>query len=70
MVETQGNRPLILIARGRQTRIVQIQDIWRIDDEWWHRPISRYYYQVVLADGTSRAIYHDLIAGSWYAQAY
>ncbi|MDQ3780751.1 MAG: hypothetical protein M3354_09440 [Chloroflexota bacterium] len=53
-----------------QRRILQIQDTWRIDDEWWRAPIARRYYLVLLEDDSLRTIYHDLVTGQWYAQAY
>ena len=49
-------------------RIVQIREVWRIDDEWWRRPISRLYHQVVLDDGRMVVLYRDLIDDKWYLQ--
>jgi hypothetical protein len=52
-------------------RIAGVQEMWRIDDEWWReRPISRLYYQVLLQDGVALTLYHDLIDGCWYEQRY
>jgi hypothetical protein len=51
-------------------RIVRIQDVWCIDDEWWRDPIARRYYQVVIESGALRTIYHDLIANAWFEQRY
>jgi hypothetical protein len=52
-------------------RITQVQDRWRIDDEWWReRPISRLYHQVLLQDGVMLTLYHDLVDGRWYEQRY
>ena len=48
--------------------VVSIHQIWKIDDEWWRRPISRLYYQVVLENGKMMTLYRDLTDGSWYAQ--
>ena len=63
--------PTVLIDRGRH-RIAEIQDTWRIDDEWWRgeRPLSRRYYRVVLTTGEIRTIYHDREEDAWYAQGY
>jgi len=49
-------------------QVVQIREVWRIDDEWWRRPISRLYHQVVLDDGGMVVLYRDLIDGRWYLQ--
>jgi len=49
--------------------VAEVQDRWRIDDEWWReRAISRLYQAVLLADGTLVVLYHDLIEGGWYEQ--
>ena len=63
-------RPTALVERGRHRRIEQVQDRWRIDDEWWRGPISRRYYQLVLDDGSLRTVYQDLVDGRWYEQGY
>jgi hypothetical protein len=65
-----GGYPAALVD-GHHPRLVRVQDTWRIDDEWWRDPIARSYYHVVmLDDGTLRTIYHDLVDGRWYEQAY
>ena len=54
---------------GRQGRRVEaVRETWRIDDEWWRRPISRLYYSVVLENGKSVTLYRDLVDGGWYVQ--
>jgi hypothetical protein len=64
-------------ARGRPVRIVDgrlgrrveaVRETWRIDDEWWRRPISRLYHSVVLENGKSVTLYLDLVEGGWYMQ--
>ena len=49
-------------------RVEAVRERWRIDDEWWRQPISREYRAVVLDDGRPITLYHDLLAGAWYAQ--
>ncbi len=66
----EGENPAVLIEGKRRIRVAQVQDSWRIDDEWWRNPISRRYYQIVLEDGTVRTVYHDLVSDSWHEQAY
>lgn len=58
------------IVRQTPQRVAAIQDVWRIDDEWWREPISRRYFQIVLETGEIRTIYHDLISDEWYEQWY
>lgn len=49
-------------------RVVQIREIWRIDDEWWREPVSRLYVDAVLENGRTLVLYRDLIRGGWYVQ--
>lgn len=59
-------------VRGKQRQAVTtIEDRWRIDDEWWRTgPISRLYYNVLLASGQRLVLYKDLNTGGWYRQDY
>ena len=57
------------IVLGRRTRRVSvIRERWRIDDEWWRRPLSRDYATVVLDDGRPLTVYRDLVEGGWWVQ--
>ena len=68
--EAPSSLPLAVKTPRRQD-IKAIEDRWRIDDEWWRRePISRLYYEVVLASGQWLVVYKDLIDNSWYKQSY
>lgn len=46
----------------------QVRESWRIDDEWWRRPVSRLYHTVILEGGTLVTVYRDLNDGRWYLQ--
>jgi hypothetical protein len=69
-VEADGEgRPVAVTLNGRRLRVVQVQDTWRIDDEWWRqRPVSRLYYEVALEDGRVATVYRDLVNGRWWRQ--
>jgi hypothetical protein len=61
----------VRMKRSFQGRIATIEDRWRIDDEWWRAaPLSRLYYNVLLASGQRLVLYKDLITGEWYQQEY
>ncbi len=65
----EDGEPLRVRLPGRPSRRVEaVRERWRIDDEWWRRPISRDYRAVVLDDGRALTLYHDLLDGSWYVQ--
>ena len=69
VVADERGLPLEVVRRGRQ-RVTAIQDVWRIDDEWWREPISRRYFRVLLDGSEIRTIYHDLINDEWFEQWY
>jgi hypothetical protein len=52
----------------RVGRVAAIREVWRIDDEWWRRPISRLYHEVILENGRILTLYLDLIEGGWWVQ--
>jgi hypothetical protein len=60
--------PVMVVHGRRRLRVEVVRETWRIDDEWWRRPISRIYHTVVLEDGKSVTIYQDLAAGGWFMQ--
>ncbi len=56
-------------APATQSRCVEeVLEIWRIDDEWWRRPISRRYVEVVLEGGAHVVLFEDLVTGDWFCQ--
>jgi hypothetical protein len=48
--------------------VASVRESWRIDDEWWRRPISRLYHDVVMESGQPVILYRDLVDGGWYVQ--
>jgi hypothetical protein len=69
-VEDNHDRPIAVLRHGRRLFVEKVQERWRIDDEWWRRPISRLYYQVLVAGGEVVTIFKDLETGEWYQQQY
>jgi len=58
--------PTVVQLRGRPSReVAQIRERWRIDDEWWRRPIARIYYDLVLDNGRSMVLYFDELESHW-----
>jgi hypothetical protein len=58
----------VIVRHGRRLAVTAIQEIWRIDDEWWRERISRRYYLLLLEHGIVCTIYRDLVSDSWYEQ--
>jgi hypothetical protein len=67
--ETAGNPTCVQTSAG-PVEIESIRERWRIDDEWWRRPISRMYYQILLTSGDQLTIFKDLETGQWFQQQY
>ena len=65
----EGGDPEFVRLPGKTARkVIAVRDRWRIDDEWWRKPISREYRSIVLDDGRVLMLFHDLVAGAWYVQ--
>lgn len=64
-----AGEPVFVRLPGKTARKIETtREIWRIDDEWWRQPISREYRTVILDDGRSLTLYHDLLNRHWFAQ--
>ncbi len=59
------------VGGKRRQAVAAIEDRWRIDDEWWRaEPVTRLYYNALLASGQRLVLYKDLATGGWYEQDY
>ncbi len=67
--EDDDGRPLAVNQKGRIMKIASIDDLWRIDEEWWReKPITRMYYQLTAEGGGRLTVFQDLTDGNWYRQ--
>ncbi|MGD0780677.1 MAG: hypothetical protein ABR954_07895 [Dehalococcoidales bacterium] len=70
-VEEDASGFPLAVKGKRRLSITSIEDRWRLDDEWWRaEPVSRLYYNVLLASGQRLVLYKDLVSGVWYEQEY
>lgn len=60
--------PIRVRLEGRSRSVAHVRESWRIDDEWWRRPVSRWYLTLVLDDGALVTVYRNLTGGGWYLQ--
>ncbi len=61
--------PRVLVERRGRMSVERTVDSWLVEDEWWRDvPVVRRYHRVVLANGTQRTLYQDLVTGDWFAQ--
>ena len=60
------------LSQGRQRLIVAtVEDVWRVEDEWWRAtPVSRTYFEVLTEDGRRSTLFRDDTDGRWYKQRY
>lgn len=47
--------------------MLEVNNRWRIDDEWWCKEISRMYYEIVVPTGLVE-VYQDLLTGEWFLE--
>jgi hypothetical protein len=68
-VELDNGRPG-KVVKSRRARVVEsVLECWRIDDEWWRKPITRTYYEVVLETGGRVVLFQDLTTNEWWMQS-
>jgi hypothetical protein len=73
-----GHHPLIdvdLDAQGRPWRLrwdggseqVEVCNLWRVDEAWWRRPVSRDYYKLA-GQRLLALVYLDRIDQTWHLE--
>ena len=51
------------------TAVETVTEEWVVEDRWWTgRPLTRRYFELVLADGRNAVVFRDLRGGRWYSQ--
>ena len=64
-----GGYPAVLIRRGERRVVASVEDIWRIEDEWWRgEPVARTYFEVLTDDGRRVVLFLDRETGRWFTQ--
>ena len=55
--------------RVNRSPVALVREEWRVVDRWWtEEPISRRYFDVVLAGGERAVVFHDEEVGRWFSQ--
>jgi hypothetical protein len=67
-VITVDGLPSRVKFRRKMQKVQEILNLWRIDDGWWQKPVSRFYYFLELESGSRVTVFHDLIHDGWYRQ--
>ena len=68
VAETNGHTPTTVSYRRKQTKVESVICHWRINQEWWKRPVERDYYRVRLAGGVVCELFRDNSSGCWQLQ--
>ncbi len=51
--------------------VTSVEDIWRVEEEWWRdAPIARTYFEVLLDTGRRMTLFFDHASTSWYWQRH
>jgi len=51
------------------TPVDTVTEEWVVEDRWWTgRPLTRRYFELVLADGRNAVVFRDLRGRGWYSQ--
>ena len=66
LVETgPGGTPHVV----NREQVALVREEWRVVDRWWtEEPVSRRYFDVVLAGGEHAVVFHDEEVGRWFSQ--
>ena len=68
VVLNEENLPVAITFHDKETKVEEIGETWRIDDEWWRDQIARRYVEVMLVGGGHVVVYEDLVGGGWFMQ--
>ena len=51
-VEAEAGRPSAVTQGKTRHEVTSIEDLWRVDEEWWRdAPVVRTYFEVLLDNG-------------------
>lgn len=70
-VDPDGLPVAVARRRGEWRQVEQVDDAWRVAEEWWREtPQERTYYRLLLEGGRLLSLFHDGSSGRWYEQRY
>ncbi len=72
--DASGLPTTVRLRGGRPMTVDQVDEVWRIAEEWWQEtPLARTYYRVIVDGGRPLTLFRDDLAatdGGWYEQQY
>jgi hypothetical protein len=71
LVQAEAGKPKAISSRGRWRQVIEIDEIWRVEEGWWRRlPIRRTYFRVHLEADVDVTVFQDLVEATWWIQKY
>ena len=64
--ESEQHLPLAVRIGNGWRRVVEMEDVWRVDLWWLPRPVNRTYFRVAEAGGRRLTLFRDGSDGVWY----
>lgn len=69
-IVAENGVPAVIITPKTEEAVMQIQDVWIVQDEWWRKEIDRQYFALLMMNGELRTVFHDRVEDIWFEQAY
>lgn len=71
-VEAHDGLPVAVVSASRaRSDVTSVEDIWRVEEEWWRDvPIVRTYFEVLLEGGRRMTLFFDHASTNWYWQRH
>lgn len=67
-VTVRDGKPVMVRIKRRRLPVIEVVNVWRIDEEWWRKAISRLYFLLEVEGGMRITLFHDLESRGWYRQ--
>ena len=67
-VIVRDGKPAMVRIKRKQLPVKDVLNVWRIDEDWWRKEISRLYFLLEVESGARVTVFHDLESGGWYRQ--
>ncbi len=68
VVISADDAPERVYFKRKMQKVQEIINLWRVDDCWWAKPVSRMYYTLELDGGSRITVFLDLLNNKWYKQ--
>ena len=64
-------RPTEVTIKGKMSKILEINEVWEINMEWWRPiPTKRIYFRVITSSNNNLIMFLDVPNNDWYIQKH